>query len=89
MNQAADQQTHVVVGVGPVGTALAGELLGLGHRVRMISRSGRRPAGPEHLASHPHLEALALDAADPAALTEATRGAAVLYNAAKGMERNN
>ena len=82
MNQAADQQTHVVVGVGPVGTALAGELLGLGHRVRMISRSGRRPAGPARLGSHPRLEALALDAADPPALTEATRGAAVLYNAA-------
>lgn len=78
MNQAADQQTHLVVGVGPVGTALAEELLGRGHRVRMISRSGRRPAGLDH----PSLEALALDAADPEALTAVARGAAVLYNAA-------
>lgn len=78
MNQAADHQSHVVVGAGPVGTALAEELLSRGHRVRMISRSGRRPAGLDHA----RLEAVALDAADPGALAAATRGAAVLYNAA-------
>ncbi|MEO5853380.1 MAG: NAD-dependent epimerase/dehydratase family protein [Nocardioides sp.] len=78
MTRAADRQTHVVVGVGPVGTALAGELLDRGHRVRVVSRSGRRPHGLDH----PLLEALAVDAADPGALAGAAEGAGVLYNAA-------
>jgi nucleoside-diphosphate-sugar epimerase len=41
----------------------------------VITRSG---SGPDH----PGIEKLALDAADSTALTEATRGAAVIYNAA-------
>lgn len=38
MNATAD--LHVVLGAGPAGTALAGELARRGHRVRLVNRSG-------------------------------------------------
>ncbi|KRC63170.1 NAD-dependent epimerase [Agromyces sp. Root81] len=66
---------HVVVGAGPIGTALALELAGGGHTVHVVTRSGR---GPED----PSIERIALDAADRDALTRASEGAAVLYNCA-------
>jgi nucleoside-diphosphate-sugar epimerase len=66
---------HVVIGAGPVGTAIARRLAEQGTAVRLITRSG---TGPEH----PAIERLALDAADAPALAQATRGAAVIYNAA-------
>jgi nucleoside-diphosphate-sugar epimerase len=65
---------HVVLGKGPVGSTLTDRLVDAGHDVRVLSRSGGR--------STERVEHVALDAADAAALTAATRGAAVLYNCA-------
>jgi nucleoside-diphosphate-sugar epimerase len=64
---------HVVVGKGPVGSTTAEALVARGHTVRVLSRSGGR--------STDAVEHRQVDAADVAALTAATRGAAALYNA--------
>ena len=64
---------HVVVGKGPVGSAVAGELVRAGHRVRVLSRSGGTSGGD--------VEHRAVDAADAEALTAASAGADALYNA--------
>ncbi|HWH01725.1 MAG TPA: NAD-dependent epimerase/dehydratase family protein [Pilimelia sp.] len=66
---------HVVVGAGPVGSAVAALLAARGARVRVVTRRG---GGPEH----PGVERVAADAADPVRLRELTAGAAVLYNCA-------
>ncbi|HEX6365981.1 MAG TPA: NAD-dependent epimerase/dehydratase family protein [Agromyces sp.] len=66
---------HIIIGAGPVGSSLATQLADDGHAVGVVTRSGRGPR-------HPSIEHLALDAADPAALTQATDGAAVIYNCA-------
>ncbi|GIE96178.1 NAD-dependent epimerase/dehydratase family protein [Paractinoplanes rishiriensis] len=66
---------HVVVGSGPIGTAVAHLLADRGESVRMITRSG---GGPEH----PLIERVAADASDAGRLTELTAGAAALYNCA-------
>ncbi len=64
---------HVIVGKGPVGTTTADELVGRGHTVRVLSRSGgTSTAAVEHRA---------VDAADAEALARAAAGADVLYNA--------
>jgi nucleoside-diphosphate-sugar epimerase len=65
----------VVVGAGPVGSAVARLLAARGSQVRLISRRG---GGPDD----PLIDKVALDAADPAALTARTAGAVVLYNCA-------
>jgi uncharacterized protein YbjT (DUF2867 family) len=65
---------HVVLGKGPVGSTLTERLVDAGHDVRVLSRSGGR--------STDRVEHVALDASDTAALTAASRGAAVLYNCA-------
>ncbi len=64
---------HVIVGKGPVGTTTAEALAARGHQVRVLSRSGA--------SSTAAVEHRQVDAADAGALTEATRGAAALYNA--------
>ena len=66
---------HVVVGAGPVGSAIARLLAEQGEGVRMVTRGG---GGPEH----PLIERVAADAADTGRLTELTKGAEVLYNCA-------
>ena len=66
---------HVVLGKGPVGTAVTRELVAHGHEVRVLSRSGGGPSGGG-------VEHRAVDAADGAALARAARGAAALYNCA-------
>ncbi|GAA3335530.1 NAD-dependent epimerase/dehydratase family protein [Amorphoplanes nipponensis] len=66
---------HVVVGSGPVGSAVARLLAERGESVRVVTRSGSGPA-------HPLIERIAADAADADRLTELTRDAAVLYNCA-------
>lgn len=68
-------QHHLVVGAGPVGRHVAALLAGRGEQVVVASRSGRDTGltGVRHVA---------LDAADPVALTSAAEGAAVLYNCA-------
>lgn len=65
---------HVVVGSGPIGTALTDQLNDAGQRVTVVTRSGGEDRdGVRHVA---------LDATDADALTGLTEGAAVLYNAA-------
>ena len=64
---------HVIVGRGAVGTATAEVLAARGHRVRVLSRSGGT--------STDAVEHRRVDAGDARALTEATAGAAALYNA--------
>lgn len=64
---------HVVVGSGPVGTTIANTLLSEGHQVRVLTRRGTGLTGAE---------LVAVDAADPVALAQAARGAAVIYNCA-------
>jgi nucleoside-diphosphate-sugar epimerase len=66
--------TQLVVGAGPVGTAVARELVALGHDVRLASRSGRGP-------DVPGATRVAVDAADPAALTRLAAGADLVVNA--------
>jgi nucleoside-diphosphate-sugar epimerase len=67
------QPLHVIVGSGPVGTTTARLLADVGHRVRVITRSGNGP-------NHANIERVALDATDVVALTKATMGAAAIYN---------
>jgi nucleoside-diphosphate-sugar epimerase len=64
---------HVIVGAGPVGTATAGHLLEMGHRVTVVTRSGTGPEGTHRVAA---------DAADRAALTSLADGAEAIYNCA-------
>ena len=70
---ADNNELHVVFGTGPVGMAVADELLRRGRRVRMVNRSGRAsvPAG---------VEVVRGDAADPIFTREVSAGAAVVYN---------
>lgn len=65
--------THVVVGAGPVGTAVATLLLSQGEKVRVVTRSGAGPADAERVAA---------DATDADRLSELTEGAVALYNCA-------
>ncbi|MFG2821370.1 NAD-dependent epimerase/dehydratase family protein [Kitasatospora sp. NPDC048365] len=69
--------THLVIGAGPVGSAAARLLAERGEQVTVATRSGRTALPlPEGV------RRIRLDAADPAALAEAARGADVLYNCA-------
>ncbi len=62
---------HVIVGAGPVGSALARELLGRGETVRVVTRSGSGEDGTERIAA---------DASDATRLAELSTGAAAIYN---------
>ncbi len=66
---------HVVVGAGPVGSAVARLLAERGETVVVVTRSGRGPV-------HPLVERVRADATDARRLAEITTGAAVLYNCA-------
>ena len=66
---------HVIVGAGPVGTAIATMLAERGERVRVLTRRG---GGPHH----PAIELSAADATDADRLTGLASGAAALYNCA-------
>lgn len=66
---------HVIVGTGTIGNALAARLAAGGHDVTTVSRHACAPPAPG--VTH-----VALDAADAAALAEATAGADVIYNCA-------
>jgi nucleoside-diphosphate-sugar epimerase len=72
----AANDVHVVIGgAGGTGGALVAELLKRGHRVRSVSRRGTPgPAGTEAVAADVSTRSQALDA---------TRGAAVIYQAAQ------
>jgi nucleoside-diphosphate-sugar epimerase len=62
---------HLVVGAGPVGTAVARRLLADGHHVRVVTRSGSGPDGAERVSA---------DAADAARLADLADGAVAIYN---------
>jgi nucleoside-diphosphate-sugar epimerase len=66
---------HVIVGAGAVGNALAAELVKAGHDVRVVTRSGNGP-------THPSIQLVRADAADPSALLPHVTGAAALYSCA-------
>jgi nucleoside-diphosphate-sugar epimerase len=67
------EQLHLVVGAGPIGSAVARRLAAAGTRVRVVTRSG---SGPDHAL----IEKVAADAADAARVSELATGAAVIYN---------
>lgn len=64
---------HVIVGAGPVGSAVATLLAERGERVRVVTRRGTGPATVERVAA---------DATDATRLCELTRGSVALYNCA-------
>jgi nucleoside-diphosphate-sugar epimerase len=64
---------HLVVGAGPIGSAVARRLAASGERVRVVTRSG---SGPDH----PLVEKVAADASEAAHLRELAQGAVVVYN---------
>jgi nucleoside-diphosphate-sugar epimerase len=66
---------HVIVGAGQIGPLIATRLLARGQRVRLIQR-GPFTGGPAGA------ETVRADVADPAAATEAMRGASVVYHCA-------
>jgi nucleoside-diphosphate-sugar epimerase len=66
---------NVIVGSGPIGSAIAQLLVDRGDTVTMVTRSGRGPA-------HPQIELVAADASDARRLSTLTEGAATLYNCA-------
>ncbi|SDU95979.1 Nucleoside-diphosphate-sugar epimerase [Microlunatus sagamiharensis] len=68
-------RTAVVVGAGPVGREAARVMTEQGHRVTVVTRSGR-PTGIEGVAS------VAVDASDAGALEAVVRGADALLNCA-------
>ena len=65
---------HVIFGAGPVGLALAQELVTNGQPVRLVTRSGRG-------ASLAGVERVAADASDQAQAATAAAGAHVVYHA--------
>ncbi|MEU4239549.1 NAD-dependent epimerase/dehydratase family protein [Actinoplanes sp. NPDC026619] len=67
--------THVIIGSGPIGSAIARLLVDQGESVRMITRSG---SGPDL----PGVERIAADASDAARLTALSAGAEAIYNCA-------
>ncbi len=62
---------HVVVGAGPIGSAVARQLVARGDDVVAVTRSGSGPDGTQRVAA---------DAADKAALAAIAGGATALYN---------
>lgn len=71
-----EQELHVVVGAGGVtGRLVVRHLLAAGCRVRAVTRDGR-PVGASRA------ERVAVDAADPVALTAAARGAVAIHHCA-------
>ncbi|WP_375484042.1 NAD-dependent epimerase/dehydratase family protein [uncultured Jatrophihabitans sp.] len=62
---------HLIVGAGPVGTALARELLARGEDVTVVTRSGSGIDGTERVKA---------DASDADRLSELAQGAAAIYN---------
>ena len=67
------EQFHLVVGAGPIGSAVTRQLVAQGRRVRVVTRGGSGPDGPL-------VEKVAADAGDAAGLTELAAGAGVIYN---------
>jgi nucleoside-diphosphate-sugar epimerase len=78
-------ELHVIFGTGPVGSSAARFLLNKGLRVRMVNRSGRRPAlldadlGPDAASL---LEVRSADAASAGEVLAVTEGATHIYHCA-------
>ena len=72
------EKVQVIFGTGPVGQAVARALLPGGTRIRMINRSGKRPAGLSEA-----VEVLAGDLYQAGFTRQATRDAAVVYQCAQ------
>jgi nucleoside-diphosphate-sugar epimerase len=70
----ANQELHVIFGTGPVGQAVARELVKHGKTVKMINRSGKRPAGMPESAL-----VVAGDVFDAALATDLAKGATHVY----------
>jgi nucleoside-diphosphate-sugar epimerase len=68
-------RTHLVVGAGPIGSAVVRRLVADGGTVRLVTRSGSGPVLPG-------VERIAADAGDAGRLTELARGADAVYNCA-------
>lgn len=68
---------QIVIGTGPLGLAVARQLVSSGKQVRMVSRSGRADA-PKRV------DVVAGDAADPVAARSLCQGAAVVFHCASG-----
>ncbi|MFF5291730.1 NAD-dependent epimerase/dehydratase family protein [Paractinoplanes globisporus] len=66
---------NVIIGSGPIGSAIAGLLADRGESVTMVTRSGRGPA-------HPQIKLVAADASEAHRLTALAEGAAAVYNCA-------
>lgn len=66
---------HVVLGTGPLGSAVVRNLARQGARVRVVNRSGRVYAPPS-------VEIVAADVAQPAEAIRTCQGAAVVYHCA-------
>ncbi len=83
--QNSSEKVHVIFGSGPVGSAAARYLLDKGFKVRMASRSGRRPPVlfddlPAEAAEK--MELVAADATNPEDALRAAHGASHIYHCA-------
>jgi len=67
-------ETHVVLGTGQVGHAVARHLIARGVAVRVVNRSGTAPSALQSAVT-----AVGADVSDPVAAREACEGAAVVY----------
>jgi nucleoside-diphosphate-sugar epimerase len=65
--------THLVLGAGPIGTAVTHRLATQGEAVTVVSRSGRGP-------DLPGVRLVAADAGDPDTLSTLAEGATAVYN---------
>jgi nucleoside-diphosphate-sugar epimerase len=72
---AEPRDLHVIIGAGPIGSAIARLLAADDCRVRIVTRSG---SGPDGIAA----ELVAADASDAEAIAQLTGGAAAIYNCA-------
>ncbi len=71
-------ELHVIFGTGPVGRAVADELLGRGNVVvRMVNRFGKLDEAPDGV------DVVAADLYDVAQVRDVTKGAAVVYQSAQ------
>jgi nucleoside-diphosphate-sugar epimerase len=71
----SEAPVQVVVGAGPLGLGVARRLVGKGHRVRAVNRSG-------HAKLPDAVEVVAADASDAASFAAALSGATVVYHCA-------
>lgn len=76
---AGTQALYVVTGAGPVGWTVAEQLAAAGHRVLVLTRSGRGP-------DHPLVEKMSVDVSDRSPVRELFRGAGAVFHCIHGSE---